>query len=101
MEQPSGFVIEGQEEKVYKLKKAHYGLKQAPRAWNSRIDDYFVQNGSTKCPYEYALYLKTNSHGDILLVCLYVDEFEMTDLDLMAHFLGIEVKQDEEEIFVS
>jgi hypothetical protein len=30
--QPSGFVVKGQEHKVYKLRKALYGLKQAPRA---------------------------------------------------------------------
>ncbi|PRQ23286.1 putative RNA-directed DNA polymerase [Rosa chinensis] len=32
LEQPLGYVKEGQSEKVYKLKKALYGLKQAPRA---------------------------------------------------------------------
>ncbi|XP_074322761.1 uncharacterized protein LOC141659731 [Apium graveolens] len=31
VDQPDGFVIKGQEGKVYKLKKALYGLKQAPR----------------------------------------------------------------------
>ncbi|CAL1356030.1 unnamed protein product [Linum trigynum] len=38
VEQPPGYIVEGQEDKVLKLKKAWYGLKQAPRAWNSRID---------------------------------------------------------------
>jgi hypothetical protein len=32
IEQPMGYVQEGKEDKVYKLKKALYGLKQAPRA---------------------------------------------------------------------
>ena len=32
IEQPSGFVKEGQKSKVYKLKRALYGLKQAPRS---------------------------------------------------------------------
>ncbi|XP_074378708.1 uncharacterized protein LOC141720258 [Apium graveolens] len=32
IEQPSGNVQKGQEDKVYRLKKALYGLKQAPRA---------------------------------------------------------------------
>jgi hypothetical protein len=32
IEQPPGYVIKGDEHKVYKLKKALYGLKQAPRA---------------------------------------------------------------------
>ncbi|WJZ91618.1 hypothetical protein VitviT2T_010675 [Vitis vinifera] len=32
VDQPEGFQVKGQEEKVYLLKKALYGLKQAPRA---------------------------------------------------------------------
>lgn len=32
VEQPSGYVKAGEEQKVLKLKKALYGLKQAPRA---------------------------------------------------------------------
>jgi hypothetical protein len=32
VEQPKGFMVEGEEDKVYLLKKALYGLKQAPRA---------------------------------------------------------------------
>jgi Reverse transcriptase (RNA-dependent DNA polymerase) len=30
VEQPQGFEIEGEEEKVYRLRKILYGLKQAP-----------------------------------------------------------------------
>ena len=32
IEQPEGYVIHGDEDKVYLLRKALYGLKQAPRA---------------------------------------------------------------------
>ena len=32
VEQSAGYVMKGQENKVYRLKKALYGLKQAPRA---------------------------------------------------------------------
>ena len=37
IEQPSGYIKIGSEDKVYKLKKALYGLKQAPRAWYSTL----------------------------------------------------------------
>jgi len=37
IEQLEGFIIRGNEDKVYRLKKALYGLKQAPRAWYSKI----------------------------------------------------------------
>ncbi|GKD22590.1 retrovirus-related pol polyprotein from transposon TNT 1-94, partial [Tanacetum coccineum] len=79
-----------QEGKVLRLKKALYGLKQAPRAWNTRIDKYFQGHGFTKCLSEYALYLKKSM----------TREFEMTDIGLMSYYLGIEVKQTNEVIFI-
>jgi hypothetical protein len=74
------------------------------------------------CPHEYTLYAKVCKNGNILLVCLYVDdliftgnnssmfqdfkkvmtqEFEMTDIGPMSYCFGIEVKQMEKEIFIS
>ena len=38
VEQPPGYEVVGEENKVYRLKRALYRLKQAPRAWYSRID---------------------------------------------------------------
>ncbi|RDX94898.1 hypothetical protein CR513_22662, partial [Mucuna pruriens] len=118
----SFFFIKGQEEKLLKLKKTLYGLKQAPRAWNRCIDKYFQDNGFVRCQHEYALYVKKFNNSEILLVCLYVDdiifiennqnlfedfnkvmscEFEMTDIRLMSYYLGLEVKQMNNDIFVS
>ena len=122
IEQPSRYVQKGKKIKVYRLKKALYGLKQAPRAWNTRVDEYFRKNGFMKSPYEHALYTKTNSWGDIMIVCLYVDdmiftgnnpgmfddfkkvmtnEFEMTNIGQKSYFLGVEVKQSKDGIFIS
>ncbi|KAG8478853.1 hypothetical protein CXB51_028662 [Gossypium anomalum] len=122
IEQPPGYSKQGQEDKFYCLKKALYGLKQAPRAWNTRIDEYFQKNGFMKSPYEHALYTKKNKVGDIMIVCLYVDdmifmgnnpgmfndfkkamtkEFEMIDIGEMSYFLGVEVKQMKDNTFVS
>ncbi|GKV18362.1 hypothetical protein SLEP1_g28758 [Rubroshorea leprosula] len=122
VQQPLGYVVKGHEDKVLKLKKALYGLKQAPRAWYSCIDKYFQDHGFTKCPHEHALYVKEDKTGGFMLVCLYVDdlifignnanmfeefkkamtqEFEMTDIGLMSYYLGIEVKQNEDGIFIS
>ena len=119
IEQPEGY--EKNPGKVLRLKKSLYGLKQAPRAWNERIDSYFKEKRFEQCPYEYALYVKIRE-GEKLVVTLYVDdlifmgnsqrlidefkedmkkEFEMTDLGLMKYFLGIEVKQLKEGVFIS
>jgi len=121
IEQPPGYVKIGEEQKVLRLKKALYGLKQAPRAWNTRLDEYFRKDGFEQCPFEHALYVKKNQ-GNLLLVAVYVDdvifmgndkrmleefkkamtrEFEMTDMGLMKFFLGLEVKQGEDGIFLS
>ncbi|KAK3026887.1 hypothetical protein RJ639_041356 [Escallonia herrerae] len=122
IEQPEGYVVQGHEGKVLRLKKALYGLKQVPRTWNSRIDEYFQDRDFNKCPHEHALYVKKNKKGDILIVCLYVDdlifigncmkmfddfkkemakEFEMIDIDLMSYYLGIKIKQIDDGIFIS
>lgn len=119
--QPEGHILDGKKKKVYRLTKALYGLKQAPRAWYSRIDAFFHSNGFTKIENEPILYLNRQSNGELLVVCLYVDDmiymgsceslvskfkssmmstFEMTDLGLLQYFLGLEVKQSEEGIFV-
>ncbi|GAA0173738.1 transmembrane signal receptor [Lithospermum erythrorhizon] len=121
IEQPEGYVVKGHASKVLRLKKALYGLKQAPRAWNSRLDKYLQDNGFLKCTHEYALYVKKD-HNDVFYVCIYVDdliftgssvemfedfkrrmalEFEMTDMGQMSYYLGIEVIQGVDGIFIS
>ncbi|PNX73907.1 retrotransposon-related protein [Trifolium pratense] len=108
--------------KVYKLKKALYGLKQAPRAWYSKIEAYFNSEEFEKCPSEHTLFIKHKPNGKILIVSLYVDdliytgndlslmnefkssmqkEFSMTDLGKMKYFLGVEVIQSDEGIYIS
>ncbi|CAL8176269.1 unnamed protein product [Prunus armeniaca] len=122
VEQPQGYVRKANEKKVYRLKKALYGLKQAPRAWYSRIKAYFMKEGFERCHYEHTLFTKTAKEGKILIVSLYVDdliftgndesmfaefkrsmklEFDMTDLRKMRYFLGIEVMQRTNGIFIS
>ena len=121
MQQPDGFAIKGEEEKVYKLKKALYGLKQAPRQWYSQIDNYFVSHGFAKSKSEPTLYVKKQG-AFILIVAIYVDDliftgndekmikefkkdmmrrYEMSDMGLLHHFLGIEIYQQKDGVFVS
>ena len=82
-------------------------MRQAPTSWYSCIDFYLTQNGFYGSKSEPTLYTKVNEQGNMLIVCLYVDdliftcdfgikefrivmesEFEMTDLGLMK-FWGL------------
>ena len=54
---PSGYEVDGQEYKVYRLKKA---LKHAPRFWYNRIDEYLNGEGFSRSPSEPTLYTKVN-----------------------------------------
>lgn len=106
---------------MYKLKKALYGMKQAPRAWYTRIDGYLKSVGFQRSVSEPTLYFNKNG-THILIIFLYVDdfifmgnnnkmneefetqmmfEFEMKDIGLMSYFLGLEMYQMQNEIFVS
>jgi hypothetical protein len=102
------------------LKKALYGLKQAPRAWYGRIDSFLTSLGFTKSKVDSNLYFKVMNDEPVILL-LYVDdlfltgeenlitdckkklaaEFEMKDLGLMHYFLGLEVWQSPEKIFLN
>lgn len=120
--QPQGFVVQGEEMKVYKLSKALYGLRQAPRAWYNKVHKCFIDLGFERSSNEPTLYTKHQGHAHILLLCIYVDDivymgssqemlldfkgtmmkvFEMSDLGLLRYFLGLEVKQGKDSVFVS
>jgi hypothetical protein len=112
-------VIQEKESHVCRLKKAMYGLKQSPRAWYEKIDGYLMSLGFSKSVVDPNLYY--NIVGDECLISvLYVDdllltgsesliveckralasEFKMKDLGMM-HYLGLEVWQRIDEIFLS
>lgn len=106
---------------MYQLHKALYGLKQAPRAWFSRIEAYFIKEGFQRCVTKQTLFTMQSSEGHTIIVSVYVDdliftgdsthllfdfkrsmmkECDMTDMGSMSYFLGIEVLQKEESIFI-
>ncbi|KAL0289849.1 UNVERIFIED_CONTAM: hypothetical protein Sangu_2600600 [Sesamum angustifolium] len=73
VEQPTGYIVQGKDEKVYRFKKSLYELKQAPRTWNSKIDGYFQANEFERSQSEPSLYVKkgslislTNTRPDIV-----------------------------------
>ena len=45
MNQPSGYVVSGNENLVCQLKKALYGLKQSPRVWFDKFSSALIKYG--------------------------------------------------------
>ena len=58
--QPPGYEIDGQEDKVYRLRKAFYGLKQEPKVWYTMTNEYLNSEGFSRSPSEPTLYTKVN-----------------------------------------
>jgi len=119
IEQPKGFETFYLDSHVCKLKRALYSLKQAPYAWCTMINNYLTSLGFTKIEVNVNLY-HILVEGKLLIIFLYVDdlvltgdkqlirsckedlsrEYEMNDMCLIHFFLGLEVWQRNEELFM-
>ncbi|GJU81454.1 putative ribonuclease H-like domain-containing protein [Tanacetum coccineum] len=119
--QPPGFKDPDHPDKVYKVVKALYGLHQAPRAWYETLANYLLGNGFKRGKIDQTLFIKKQK-GDILLVQVYVDDiifgstnkelctafeklmkdkFQMSSMGELTFFLGLQVTQKEDGIFIS
>nr|GFC27833.1 putative ribonuclease H-like domain-containing protein [Tanacetum cinerariifolium] len=89
--QPSGFEDPKHPDKVYKVVKALYGLHQAPRAWYETLATYLLENGFQRGTIDQTLFIK-KQQKDILL---------MSSMGELTFFLGLQVKQNKDGIFIS
>jgi hypothetical protein len=121
VDQPLGFEDPRYPNHVYRLSKALYGLKQAPRAWYERHRNFLIEKGFIIGKVDTTLFtIKLN--GDIFICQVYIDdiifgstnedyckefgelmskEFEMSMIGELTFFLGFQVKQTREGIFIS
>ncbi|GJT83315.1 putative ribonuclease H-like domain-containing protein [Tanacetum coccineum] len=108
-------------DRVYKVEKALYRLHQAPRAWYETLSTYLLDNGFQRGKIDKTLFIRRDK-GNILLVQVYVDDiifgstrkllctefekmmhkkFQMSSMGELIFFLGLQVKQKEDGIFIS
>ncbi|GJV40089.1 putative ribonuclease H-like domain-containing protein [Tanacetum coccineum] len=119
--QPPGFIDPKYPKKVYKVVKALYGLHQAPRAWYATLSTFLLKSGYRRGTIDKTLFIKKDKN-DIMLVQVYVDDiifgstkrswcdefealmksrFQMSSMGELTFFLGLQVKQKEDGIFIS
>ena len=80
MEQPPGFVAQGESGKVCRFWKSLYGLKQSPRAWFSKFNQAIEKFGLQKSKFDHSIFYRNSSLGIILLV-VYVDDIVIIESD--------------------
>ena len=121
VEQPKGFQDPHFPDHVLRLKKALYGLKQALRAWYDRLTTYLVDHGFKRGQVDRTLFVKRDEKS-LLVAQVYVDnivfgsiidhlaqefseemkrEFEISMVEKLNFFLGLQVKQRKDGIFIS
>ncbi|GJS01344.1 putative ribonuclease H-like domain-containing protein [Tanacetum coccineum] len=109
-------------DRVYKVEKALYGLHQAPRAWYETLSTYLLDNGFQRGKIDKTLFIKRHK-GDILCLVrkfmwmtsswftkrimqmlvkkLMHEKFQMSSMGELTFFLGLQVKQKKDGIFIS
>nr|GEZ92897.1 putative ribonuclease H-like domain-containing protein [Tanacetum cinerariifolium] len=101
--------------------EALHGLHHSPRAWYETLANYLLENGFHRGKIDQTLFIKKQK-GDILLVQVYVDDiifgstnkelckafeklmkdkFQMSLIGELTFFLGVQVKQKQDGIFIS
>ena len=98
-----------------------YGLKEDPRVWYKKFSCFLVENDFVKGKVDTTLFTK-HVDSDLFIVQIYVDdiifestneklykdfessmknEFEMSMMDELNYFLGLQIKQRSDEIFIN
>ncbi|GJR69428.1 putative ribonuclease H-like domain-containing protein [Tanacetum coccineum] len=118
----TGFIVYKMDVKsAFLYEKALYGLHQALRAWYEALSTYLLENRFRKGTIDKTLFIKKDK-GDILLVQVYVDDiifgstkkslcvefkkmmhkrFQTSSIGELTFFLGLQVKQKYDGIFIS
>nr|GEU37630.1 reverse transcriptase domain-containing protein [Tanacetum cinerariifolium] len=92
--QPPGFKDPDHPDKVYKVVKILYGLHQAPRAWYETLANYLLENDDI-------IFGATNKDLCKSFEKLMKDKFLMSSMGELTFFLGLQVKQKKDGIFIS
>jgi hypothetical protein len=73
MKQLGGFVVNGMQELVCKLKISLYGIKQSPRMWYQKFDTYILILEFVRSKVDHSIYSKEEG-AYFIYVALYADD---------------------------
>ncbi|GKD26210.1 putative ribonuclease H-like domain-containing protein [Tanacetum coccineum] len=95
--QPPGFEDPDFPDRVYKVEKALYGLYQAPRAWYETLATYLLENRFKRGQIDKTLFIKRDQEFEKMMH----KKFQMSYMSELVFFLGLQVKQKEDGIFIN
>ncbi|RVW29613.1 Retrovirus-related Pol polyprotein from transposon TNT 1-94 [Vitis vinifera] len=81
MEQPPGFVAQGESGLVCRLCRSLFGLKQSPRAWFDRFSSVVQEFGMLCSTADYSVFYHHNSLRQCIYLVVYVDDVVITGSD--------------------
>nr|GEW31909.1 zinc finger, CCHC-type [Tanacetum cinerariifolium] len=88
MNQPLGFIMPGNENKVCRLIKSLYELKQAHKQCNQKFDEVVLSNGYIRNQADKCVYSKFDASGKGVIICLYVDDMLIFGTDqVQSHYI--------------
>ena len=122
MEQPPGFIAQGESGLVCRLRRSLYSLKQSPRAWFSHFSSVVQEFDMFRNTANHSIFYHHNSLGQCIYLVVYVDDivitgsdqndiqklkqhlfthFQTKDLGKLKYFLGIEIAQSNSGVVLS
>ena len=81
MEQPYGFVAQGESGLICKLCCSLYGLKQSPRASFSQFSSVVQEFGMTRSTVDHSVFYHHTSTGQCIYLIVYVGDIVIRDSD--------------------
>ena len=121
MEQPPGFVAQGESRLVCKLRRSLYGLKQSARSWFGRFSSVVQEFGVTRSTPDHLVFYHHTSSEQFIYLIVYMEDIVITgndqngiqrlkqhlfshfqkDLGKLKYFLGVEIAQSKFDVVVN
>ena len=122
MEQPPGFVAQGESRLVCRLRRSLYGLKQFPQAWLGRFSSVVQELGMTRSTTDHLFFYHHTSSRQCIYLIVHVDDivitsnnqdgiqkrkqhlfnhFQTKDLGKFKYFLRIEIAQSKSDVVMN